>query len=91
MYAFGDCCTVAGTHWDAVIPNRILSCEGALIRRADVLCVVQMDCHHGDLPLLGQSHFPLRPPHTVQRNGCTTSALTATMTFPTNRASSIPK
>ncbi len=36
MQAFGDCCIVAGTGWDAPVPNRILSGEGALIRRADV-------------------------------------------------------
>jgi hypothetical protein len=40
MQGLGDCSNVAGTGWDAPVPNRILSCEGALIRRADVACKV---------------------------------------------------
>jgi hypothetical protein len=40
MQALRECCIVAGTGWDAPVPNRILSCEGALIRRADVACLM---------------------------------------------------
>ena len=36
-----DSCKVSETDWDALIPNKIFSCEGALIRRADVRFAVR--------------------------------------------------
>lgn len=40
MYAVLERCSVVGTSWDAAVPNRIYSCEGALIRRADIASVM---------------------------------------------------
>jgi hypothetical protein len=53
-----DSCRVSGTDWDAVIPNKIFSCEGALIRRADVAFCFYLQDRHGDLSSLRQSHQP---------------------------------
>jgi len=41
MIVYECCCCFRcdSTSWDAVIPSKIKSCEGALIRRADVAWV----------------------------------------------------
>ncbi len=81
-----------------MVPNKNFSCEGALIRRADVRFTQYLERRHGDLPFLGESDLA-RGGIERRRLGrlsvglaaATTSGSGATTTSPTRRASSIPR